>query len=379
MPVASSKSRPHAIDERRTPILVATACRQALSYMPELDGVRAFCVLAVFAYHSAPGIFPAGFLGVDLFFVLSGFLITRLLEDEWQRTSGVRLGNFYLRRCLRLYPALIFYAVSCVLASAFSAKPDAFAHSLTGAFYSLTYLSNWSTALFKIPLGLLSHTWSLSIEEQFYLLWAPSLLLLMKRVKGARWWPVLFLGLLSWGLRAWLFSQGVDSNRMYSGLDTRLDSILFGCAAALWLSENPNVGENRKNLRWIAAGILAAWCLTVGLLQGVWADGTFQLYAFGLTALASAVAFTALAATSGTRDWLSWVLTHPFLVATGRISYGMYLWHPFAQDITPRLIPDLKLRLYFPLSLALTYALAYFSNRVVERPFLRLKEKLSNA
>src|SRR5262245_29731984 len=150
-----------------------------LGYRPSLDGLRAVAVLAVISWHYVlPGV-KGGFLGVDLFFVLSGFLITRLLVEEWELTRGIHLGRFYLRRVLRLFPALFLLLLAML----------PFVPRLWTV-YSLLYVTNWGILAGKLNSCAIMQLWSLSVEEQFYLLWPPLFLGLLalktpRRVIGA--------------------------------------------------------------------------------------------------------------------------------------------------------------------------------------------------
>src|SRR6266700_848849 len=151
-----------------------------LGYRRWLDGLRGLAILMVLAFHL--GFVPGGFLGVDVFFVLSGFLITTLLAEEWQARGSISLKHFYLRRALRLLPALAVLLTVCALAKLLTrpwSETVAFGKEIVGV---AGYLANWPS-LHGVPMRTLGYTWSLSVEEQFYLLW-----------------PILFLGMLRLGL-----------------------------------------------------------------------------------------------------------------------------------------------------------------------------------
>src|SRR5438874_2564773 len=149
---------------------------RSLGYQPALDGLRAVAVLAVFGFHATSSGVPGGYVGVDLFFVLSGFLITSLLLEERVRTGRVRLSWFYARRFLRLAPALVALLLCYVLCYGLW-KGDRWPTALKSAGLAAVYLSNWARSLGVNDMGWVGHTWSLSVEEQFYLLWPPLLLL----------------------------------------------------------------------------------------------------------------------------------------------------------------------------------------------------------
>jgi len=162
----------------------------SLGYRPSLDGLRGVSILAVMSYHL--GLIRGGFLGVDIFFVLSGFLITTLLTDEWIRSGSISFRKFYMRRALRLLPALVVLAITCDFATVIFARlywpPEAFVPVVFGMAYAslvaLFYVTNW-VMISGQTLWILGHTWSLSIEEQFYLLW-PLILIALPRRNGKR-------------------------------------------------------------------------------------------------------------------------------------------------------------------------------------------------
>src|SRR6266850_221126 len=206
--------------------------------LPTLDGLRGVAVLSVMAFHAGSGVIKGGHLGVDLFFVLSGFLITSLLLREQQRNGFISLRLFYVRRALRLLPALLLVILSCLIYEKAIVSSSPWAEVPKGAFYSLFYSSNWYQALNGMgTLGVLSHTWSLSIEEQFYILWPPAIsLLLWQGCK--RTYVLLFVGAGTAAVavhRAMLWRGGATFERVYAGFDTRADSVLIGCLVGLFV------------------------------------------------------------------------------------------------------------------------------------------------
>jgi len=151
-----------------------------LGHVPALDGLRAVAVISVMGYHlGVPGM-DGGLVGVDMFFVLSGFLITNLLVKEYQKTDGINLRNFYIRRLLRLYPALLLMLITWdVISTLFIGNG---LHVIGASLITLVYMTNWARAFGLYDMVILAHTWSLSIEEQFYIFW-PLLLVLMLRLR----------------------------------------------------------------------------------------------------------------------------------------------------------------------------------------------------
>ena len=217
----------------------------SLSYIPALDGVRAFAVLGVMAYHGGIPWLPAGFLGVDAFFVLSGFLITSLLISEWQRRHTIALGQFWARRARRLLPALLLLLVFVVLYAAFVAPAGTYPGLRLDALSTLFYVANWHFILIGsnyfdqtgLP-SLLTHTWSLAVEEQFYLVW-PLVVLGVLKFTG-RLWALLAVSvvgaLASAAEMALLFRHGVGTTRLYYGTDTHGQCLLVGAALASGLA-----------------------------------------------------------------------------------------------------------------------------------------------
>jgi peptidoglycan/LPS O-acetylase OafA/YrhL len=344
-----------------------------LGYRPALDGLRAIAVLAVLAFHS--GLIHGGFLGVDVFFTLSGFLITALLLEEHARTGAIAIRRFYVRRALRLLPALVALLLVCggVL---FATVPSEFWPIVSGYLLGvLSYVANWLIIYWR-PLGVLGHTWSLAIEEQFYLVWPVLLLLLLRRVRSPRWIITGLLtaaaGSLLWRL-AFAWVGGASWSRIYRGTDTHADGLLLGAALAVWLYSRggavPAVWSR-------AAGGSAA----LGLLGLFLAAPLVPGYVYGVTALA-AVATTGLilAIVAGGSRLTNW-LAAGWLVRIGWISYGVYLWH-FPVFVQCSVLRQAGESAAPPgrtaLAWGLTFAIALISYVLIERPFLAYKPRLS--
>lgn len=338
-----------------------------LGYVPALDGLRAVAIAAVVLYHATDFTFPAsGLLGVDLFFVLSGFLITTLLVGEHRQHQGViSLRSFYRRRALRLLPAVFvllatFLAVTAVVGDAKLA--------LLGAASGLGYVTNFVLAtdhVNDLPFGL-THLWSLSAEEQFYLVWPLTLFVLFRARLGLAV-AACAIGVLFTQMRALdLMSSGASNHRIAFGVDTRSLPILTGCLLALLMAERPG-GFRRipKPLGIVAAAVFA------GLLVVDWGDELFAGPLLIAAVSASVLIVCALDADSA----LSRCLSTSWITFLGRISYSLYLWHVpilvafgvFGAGLTLMAIPAV--------SAALTAAvLSYY---LVERPFLRRKSRSS--
>ncbi len=308
--------------------------------IPALDGIRAVAVGLVLAEHGGvPGV-SGGFLGVDVFFVLSGFLITSLLLDELGRSGRIALVDFWIRRARRLLPALIAMVLAVVAArSLFSA--EAIATLRNDAVAAFFWAANWAFVAHKTdyfsqgsPPSPLQHTWSLGVEEQYYLFW-PLLVLAVAALVGARarWAVFALAGFGAAGSAAAAILLAPDINRVYFGTDTRVQALLVGAAAAALLVRDWTVLTaggtliRTRRRRWVACGLSIVGIAALGVLAH-YATGSAREFRFGLlTAVALAtvlvVAPVALDPGSPVARALAW---RP-LVALGTISYGVYLWH----------------------------------------------------
>jgi peptidoglycan/LPS O-acetylase OafA/YrhL len=218
-----------------------TRVKSAVTRLPGLDGVRALAVIAVIAFHEQLPVLPGGFLGVDVFFVLSGYLITDLLVAQWQQYGRLRLGNFWARRGRRLLPALATMLVVVTAATAII-EPSQLAALRPALLAAVTYSSNWWQALHHQsyftqfgPPPPLQHLWSLAIEEQFYLVWPVLLIVLLRRCRSSRLrasaaWLCAALSALA---TVAIYLPGADPSRVYYGTDTHSSALLIGAALAL--------------------------------------------------------------------------------------------------------------------------------------------------
>jgi peptidoglycan/LPS O-acetylase OafA/YrhL len=349
----------------------------SLGYQPVLDGLRGVAILLVLGVNSLMGFLPGGFVGVDIFFVLSGFLITTLLVEEWTRSGTISLKRFYARRALRLLPALFLLLVaSCAYAALFQSHETA-AVTCREAIWVLFYFANWMLTI-EHAVGSLDHAWSLSVEEQFYFVW-PVVLLSLLRLGVRRERVLLLLALLIIGSAAWraaLWHSGAHYLRLYYGSDARADALLIGCVLGLLFSWNllPTVAGARVARR--ASALVAIVFLAIIALW-VPHDSAF-LYAGGFTLIALSAA-AVLAGALGSRS--EGILGSPVLVWIGRISYSLYLWHyPVFHVLrverfdsfgwSPMLVQALRFTAAFVAACASFY--------LVERPFLRLKRRFGH-
>jgi peptidoglycan/LPS O-acetylase OafA/YrhL len=352
-----------------------TTHKFALHYSPELDGLRGIAVLAVMIYHTdAPYLLQGGFIGVDMFFVLSGFLITTLLIQEFDDSGSINLKNFYVRRVLRLAPALIVLLLSLCLVSFFALDAQKAKSNYIDALISLFYFSNWARALDIHPPDFIAHTWSLSIEEQFYILWPCSLFFMLKLSKDRK--VVLAvtaaLAIVSWMLRNYLFASGTSIERIYNGLDTRADALMVGCALGIFLSSSLAHAIDQSRLRRnlpFAAVLSCLWLLTASYAAD-WRSQEMVYYGYFAVELSTAILIWQILTSpkSGVRmlfspKWLVWV---------GSISYGLYLWHyPIYRVMRDLGFQTPAVVIIGPM---LTILVATLSFYFVERPILALKK-----
>lgn len=285
-----------------------------MKYSPALDGLRAVAVSAVIAYHCSRDYLPGGSIGVDIFFVLSGFLITSLLMTEFRQTGTIAFKEFYIRRAMRLWPPLLVMLAAFLVSAPFLFPETP---ALAEAIFAGLYLSDYSKALLHTP-RILGHTWSLAVEEHYYLLWPVVVLLIARR------WPAHAFAILATGFvaaTAWRHADALlwqDYNLTYYRFDTRMSGLLLGSAIAV-LPWRPQQGAANGLAGVGILGIL--WCFIA--LQ--WDTLPPLLYGGIVADLAAGCIVLSLAATGATV--LGRALSWPPIVYIGAISYSLYLWH----------------------------------------------------
>jgi peptidoglycan/LPS O-acetylase OafA/YrhL len=341
------------------------------------DGLRALAVLGVIAFHEGLHALPGGFLGVDVFFVLSGYLITDLLVARFNRDGRLGLRDFWIRRARRLLPALAVMLVTVTAATA-ALAPDQLGNLRPALLGAVTYTSNWWQALHHQsyfdafgPPPPLQHLWSLAVEEQFYLIWPVILAVVLarwqrRRLRAALAWTGAGASALAMAV---LYVPGADPSRVYYGTDTHATALLIGAALALTWPLGRLTAASRDATRRLDAGGV------IGLATLAWAAGHFSgadtaVYPYGLAlaALAAAAVIAAAAASGVIAAMLSW---SP-LRWLGVRSYGIYLWHwpviVFYGTLTGPGSPGLAAR---AAQTAVAITLAAASWHWIEEPILR--------
>ena len=359
-------------------------------HSPGLDGLRALAVLAVIAYHAGLSWVPGGLLGVDTFFVLSGFLITGLLVAEYRATRRIDLKDFWVRRARRLMPALLLLLLAVSAYARFLAAPGDIPKIRLDILASVFYVANWRFALsnqsyfdhFSAPSPLL-HTWSLAVEEQYYVLWPLVVFLVMRHsartvdkwrgqrrkaqstalavaVLGAEVSALVGIGLLL---------VGVDASRIYYGTEVRVQALLTGAALAVWRAQRRSgfTARGKRVLGYAGAvalvALIALWATVDGQARG--------LYAGGFLGVAIVVAVLVAAIVEVPGSAVAKVLSIAPLTYVGKISYGLYLWHwPVLLTLTAG-----RTGLHGPVLLvariALTMTCTLLSFYLVENPIRR--------
>jgi peptidoglycan/LPS O-acetylase OafA/YrhL len=369
-------------------------------YLPGLDGMRALAVVAVMVYHANPGWLPGGFLGVEVFFVISGYLITLLLIAEKERTGRVRLGQFWLRRARRLLPALfvmLFLLISYTTLFRSEALGKLRGDTLAGIFYVSNWYQIWVGAGYSSTgdFAPLRHLWSLAVEEQFYLVWPLVMVVLLRvgtrRVFEVAKWLVVAALVITVGL-ALLYHRGrvgecdvtpgaywtvgdrclSKADTLYLSTVTRAGGLLFGSAFAMvWRPLAVMRGPLRDKARLldllaiVGLAALGAQAWYVHFVTPAGADPWLFRGGFLITSLATLLV---IAAVTHRRSLAGPVLGNPLLLWVGTRSYGMYLYHWPIYQVIRRIAGNALTWQQFAVAMAATAVITETSYRYVETP-----------
>jgi peptidoglycan/LPS O-acetylase OafA/YrhL len=363
--------------------MTESAPRIVTGRRPALDGLRAVAISLVIVYHATfgSGWLPGGFVGVDVFFVISGFLITSLLLAEHQRTGTISLRQFYGRRAVRLAPALVLTLAGVGLLAVTVGNAPGTRALWQQALESLSYVINWVHVVHPVPSGYLDHTWSLAVEEQFYLVWPILLLVVMRR----RWSLLRIAAVSAAGVvavdlgRAALVAVRPPSGSQYvlyyEATIFRADALLVGIVAACLLAAAGPVVRSSRTVRVLAA--VLPWVAVVVLAwitYRVRVRAAF-LYQVGEPMLTVATAVLVVHAVTAERSVLNRILASAPMRGLGRISYAVYLFHvPLVLVVVNHThwSPLVRLVVVFGASVGLAVA----SWWLVERPAQSLRRYL---
>jgi peptidoglycan/LPS O-acetylase OafA/YrhL len=359
------------------------ATKRGIQYIPAIDGLRAIAVMAVLFYHLGFNWIPGGFLGVDLFFVISGYVITRLLLDSIERSGGLDLRAFYLARLRRLLPALVFMLITTAIAVGIWA-PDTIKRFLIDTPFALTGSMNWWLVGRHLDYfeaigrpSLLQHTWSLAVEAQFYLVW-PLILLLVLKFFGKKRLSIVSLAIAGIsGITLMLVSFSLDASNaqsvshVYFGTDTHSIGLFLGAALAVsWVPQNFKTEVSKKAQDFIDG---------IGVFGFLGILGTFLLIdesnpalykiAFPLAGIFAAAIITSIVHPVSR---FAPLLQNRVLLWIGERSYAIYLWHWVIFQVT-RPSVDLAGESWavYTLRILIVFALADISLRFIELPVRR--------
>jgi len=366
--------------------------KQAHTFIPGLNGLRALAVIVVILYHLFPHVFPGGYIGVDIFFVISGFLITTLLIGEYEKNGRISLTHFWLRRARRLLPAL-FTTILVICSVMFFVRGDILVGLGRQILGATTFSSNWVEVLAgtnyfdSTTTHLFLNFWSLAVEEQFYLIWPFLVIAIVAAKKRPRIGIVLTLvfslGSASW--MAYLFTHGADATRVYYGTDTHLFGLMLGALLAFW-SQQQHVGQafrrfsqhfwSFRRLPIITATIGFAALAALLYLVFTLSDQSNFTYEGGLL-LASILSATLIVCAISTRTLLQKLLDLRLLTWIGVRSYGLYLWHWPLIVVAGLALPVQTKPLTLPITVGIaTFLAATISYRFIETPVRQLGFKV---
>ena len=359
------------------------ATKGGIQYIPAIDGLRALAVIAVMLYHLGFTWIPGGFLGVDLFFVISGYVITRLLLDSIAQSGGLDLRGFYLARIRRLLPALIFMVTTTIIAIGIW-TPDTIKRLLIDTPFSLTGTINWwlvakeqdyFESIGRPPL--LQHTWSLAVEAQFYLVWPLILYFVLKKF-GKKHIPIAALTIAAAsGITLFLVSLSLDAantskvSHVYFGTDTHSFGLFLGAALAVsWIPQNFKITVSKRAHNFIdGVGIFGFIGILATFLLINESQPTLYKIAFPLAGIFGAAIIMSIVHPASR---FAPILEFKPLLWIGERSYAVYLWHWVIFQVTR---PSVDLAgedwALYALRILIVFALADISLRYIELPVRR--------
>ncbi|HDV6121246.1 TPA: acetyltransferase [Staphylococcus pseudintermedius] len=345
-------------------------------YMPGLDGVRAVAVIAIIIYHLNPQWLSGGFLGVDTFFVISGYLITSLLLTEYHNTGKIELMSFWLRRVKRLIPAVLFLVMGVIVLSLIF-MPTEIQKVRADSIAAIFYVSNWWYIMQNVDyfeqfaVQALKHLWSLAIEEQFYLVFPIVLLSLLSFIRRLKSIRIIFLILLVISIIAMMVLYVPNENvaRVYFGTDTRIQTLLMGVLLALvWPPFQLKAKVNRQMRTMIdTAGVVG---LAILFICFKFVSETNSILYYGGFFLISTVTLLVIASSVHPSGYFAKFLGNKVFTFIGSRSYSLYLWHyPIIVLIHHQFVQGQIPPLVYVVEILLMVLMAEFSYKFIEQPF----------
>ncbi|MDK3915456.1 acyltransferase family protein [Staphylococcus pseudintermedius] len=345
-------------------------------YMPGLDGVRAVAVIAIIIYHLNPQWLSGGFLGVDTFFVISGYLITSLLLTEYHNTGKIELMSFWLRRVKRLIPAVLFLVMGVIVLSLIF-MPTEIQKVRADSIAAIFYVSNWWYIMQNVDyfeqfaVQPLKHLWSLAIEEQFYLVFPIVLLSLLSFIRRLKSIRIIFLILLVISMIAMMVLYVPNENvaRVYFGTDTRIQTLLMGVLLALvWPPFQLKSKVNRQMRTMIdTAGVVG---LAILFICFKFVSETNSILYYGGFFLISTVTLLVIASSVHPSGYFAKFLGNKVFTFIGSRSYSLYLWHyPIIVLIHHQFVQGQIPPLVYVVEILLMVLMAEFSYKFIEQPF----------
>ena len=337
----------------------------SLEYSPQLDGLRGIAILIVLVHHAGIPLINGGYIGVDIFFVLSGFLITALLCQEHQQAGRISLKNFYIRRVLRLLPALLLVLFIFGIYALLTKSGSNLKKAGKAIFYTITYLSDIAQAFGFSTMEELSHSWSLSMEEHFYLIFPVCLILLYKfKLKSCYILTAINVAILAVVIYRAITFQAADGDytalrRFYFGFDYRFDALLTGCSLGFLI-----MWRGLPQIRSLYF-ILAVFVLTYTI---IFIPAVSPVYYYGMPLLNICTAVILIYILQERPKFLA----NPVIVWIGAVSYGLYLWHGFVFYVVHTYLHLSTYPLLITGSM-ISFAFTALSYYWVEKPCLKLK------